>query len=86
MQTSTVKLPLGQNPTTTDSLAPTKSLQVVVSHEIKELGQHVLGCTVRYKIPKDLVGSYPVPAEDGAGDPTIRVLRKFYKFMVRSLS
>lgn len=78
MQTATAKLPIGT--AEADTLTPTSSIQTIVHHEIKELGQHVLGCTVTYRIPAALVQSYPIPPED-PNDPTLRVLRKFYKFM-----
>lgn len=83
MQTATAKLPIGS--ADSDTLTPSSSIQTIVHHEIKELGQHVLGCTVSYRLPPALVGSYPVPPEN-PDDPTLRVLRKFYKFMVSSTS
>ena len=79
MQTATAKLPIGS--ADSETLTPSSSIQTIVHHEIKELGQHVLGCTVSYRLPPALVGSYPVPPEN-PDDPTLRVLRKFYKFMV----
>ncbi|KAI5983765.1 DUF974-domain-containing protein [Pisolithus albus] len=43
-------------------------LEVVVHHEVKELGQHVLACTVSYRLPP--------------GDPNQQGFRKYYKFVV----
>lgn len=79
MQTSTGKIPIGK--VDADVLKPSSSIQTIVNHEIKELGQHVLACIVSYRIPPALAQSYPIPPDD-PNDITLRVLRKFYKFMV----
>lgn len=56
------------------------TLEHVVHHEIKELGQHVLACTVTYRLPPN---SRPVPgASEDEGDPSLQTFRKFYKFAV----
>ena len=53
----------------------------LVTHEVKELGQHVLSATVSYRLPPN--ARPPVPAED-PDDPQMQHFRKFYKFVVRS--
>ncbi|KAF5324548.1 hypothetical protein D9611_004478 [Ephemerocybe angulata] len=56
------------------------TLESVVHHEIKELGQHVLACTVSYRLPQ---GARPIPgASEDANDPSLVTFRKFYKFAV----
>lgn len=89
MQTASAKVAIGgtgsndpSNPASV--LRPSKFVETVVKHEIKELGQHVLACTLSYRIPAVLVHSYPIPPDDPA-DPTLRILRKYYKFMVSFL-
>lgn len=57
--------------------------ETVVHHEIKELGQHVLACTISYHVPPQLRNP-AFPPEDPA-NPTLRTLRKYYKFMVSYL-
>ena len=56
------------------------SLEVVVYHEVKELGQHVLSCTVNYRLPIGFRHA-PGPAE-GTNDPALQGFRKYYKFVV----
>ncbi|RPD65869.1 DUF974-domain-containing protein [Lentinus tigrinus ALCF2SS1-7] len=57
-----------------------QSLERVVSHEIKELGQHVLGCTVTYRMPP---GMRPPPGQSTDPQvPGVQSFRKFYKFAV----
>ncbi|KAG9122718.1 hypothetical protein FRC07_000775 [Ceratobasidium sp. 392] len=80
IQTASSKVVLGQIGGIDSRLQPNEMLQLVVSHEIKELGQHVLACTVSYHVPPALRNS-TVPPEDPA-NPTLRTIRKFYKFMV----
>jgi trafficking protein particle complex subunit 13 len=82
MQTATSKVVIGEFGGQDSLLKPAATLETIVHHEIKELGQHVLACTVSYRIPHILVPTYPVPPEDPS-DPTFRSFRKFYKFMVR---
>ncbi|KAG8724135.1 hypothetical protein FRC09_000209 [Ceratobasidium sp. 395] len=80
IQTASNKVLLGEIGGIESRLQPGEMLQLVVSHEIKELGQHVLACTVSYHVPPALRNS-TVPPEDPA-NPTLRTIRKFYKFMV----
>ncbi|EAU88405.2 hypothetical protein CC1G_05171 [Coprinopsis cinerea okayama7 len=82
MQTVTTKVTLSE----LDETGPTKmleagdSLETIVHHEIKELGQHVLACTVTYRLPPS---ARPVPgAAEDASDPSLLTFRKFYKFAV----
>lgn len=82
MQTSTAKVAIGGTGGDATALRPATFVETIVHHEIKELGQHVLACTLSYRIPAALVNSYPTPPDDPA-DPTLRLLRKYYKFMVR---
>lgn len=63
-------------------LQPHGSIERVVNHEIKELGQHVLGCTVSYRLPP---GARPVVPTGESGDPNVQSFRKFYKFAVSQL-
>ena len=56
-------------------------MECKVQTEMKELGQHVLACTLTYRIPSFVAATYPIPPDDPS-DPTIRTLRKYYKFMV----
>lgn len=89
MQTSAAKVIIGGPSTASGdediSLRPAAFMETVVHHEIKELGQHVLACTLSYRIPPALTSSYPVPPDDPS-DPTLRFLRKYYKFMVGVIS
>ncbi|KAG9318162.1 DUF974-domain-containing protein [Chiua virens] len=55
-------------------------LEHVVHHEVKELGQHVLACTVTYRLPPGYPHA-PGPVE-GSDDPSLQSFRKFYKFSV----
>ncbi|KAF5373020.1 hypothetical protein D9758_001739 [Tetrapyrgos nigripes] len=81
MQTVTSKVVLaefgGSGPE--GRLSAGDTLENVVHHEIKELGQHVLACTVSYRFPSNLRGT---PASERAGEPSIQTFRKFYKFAV----
>ncbi|EMD38658.1 hypothetical protein CERSUDRAFT_123212 [Gelatoporia subvermispora B] len=80
MQTATSKTVLLEMGGPNSQLAVGASLEKVVSHEIKELGQHVLGCTVSYRLPP---GYRPVPGTSSeAVDPGVQTFRKFYKFAV----
>ncbi|KAH0830289.1 DUF974-domain-containing protein [Lanmaoa asiatica] len=55
-------------------------LEDIVHHEVKELGQHVLACTVTYRLPPGYHYA-PGPVE-GSDDPSLQSFRKFYKFSV----
>ncbi|GJE86793.1 DUF974-domain-containing protein [Phanerochaete sordida] len=79
MQTATTKQVLVEYGGPDYRLAPGDAMENVVHHEIKELGQHVLACTVSYHLPP---GHRPVhPAGEGH-DPSVQSFRKFYKFAV----
>ncbi|KAH9857834.1 DUF974-domain-containing protein [Lenzites betulinus] len=80
MQTASLKAVLAEFGGANERLAVGESLEKVVSHEIKELGQHVLGCTVTYRVPPG-VRSPPPQAADSQ-DPNTQTFRKFYKFAV----
>ncbi|KAJ7684738.1 hypothetical protein DFH06DRAFT_17328 [Mycena polygramma] len=80
MQTATSKVILAEFGGLETTLAVGDTLENVVHHEIKELGQHVLACTVSYRLPPGS-RSAPGSAED-ADDPSIQTFRKFYKFAV----
>ncbi|KAE9407057.1 DUF974-domain-containing protein [Gymnopus androsaceus JB14] len=79
MQTATSKLTLIEIGGPDTRLAPGDTLENVVHHEIKELGQHVLACTVSYHFPQ---GSRVAPSSEDSSDPNILTFRKFYKFVV----
>lgn len=83
MQTVTAKVQLAEFGGSTFSLAAGETLENVVQHEIKELGQHVLACTVTYRLPAN-ARHVPGPAED-VSDPALQTFRKFYKFAVSFL-
>ncbi|VDC06697.1 unnamed protein product [Peniophora sp. CBMAI 1063] len=78
MQTANNKVVLAEIGGKSEVLSAGDTLETVVQHEIKELGQHVLACTVTYKLPP---GSR-VPASGEGGDPSVQSFRKFYKFAV----
>lgn len=77
MQTATTKTLLAEFGGPDFQLAAGDTIERIVHHEIKELGQHVLACTVSYRLPP---GARPHPAQDGHD---IQSFRKFYKFAVR---
>ncbi|KAF5391817.1 hypothetical protein D9757_001692 [Collybiopsis confluens] len=79
MQTATSKLTLTEIGGGDTKLSPGDTLENVVHHEIKELGQHVLACTVSYQAPQSLRGS--AISEDTSDASTV-TFRKFYKFLV----
>ncbi|KAF5358522.1 hypothetical protein D9756_001759 [Leucocoprinus leucothites] len=81
MQTVTAKTPLYQTPEPAGTtLATGDTLEYIVGHEIKELGQHVLACTVTYRLPPNV---RPIPgASEDPSDPSLHTFRKFYKFIV----
>ncbi|KAI0273843.1 hypothetical protein BC834DRAFT_816742 [Gloeopeniophorella convolvens] len=89
MQTASGKALLAELGGATMSLAAGDTLETMVQHEIKELGQHVLACTVSYQLPPGARRPAPVPAPAGAGvpdatggDTSLQTFRKFYKFAV----
>ncbi|KAH9952206.1 hypothetical protein B0H21DRAFT_716167 [Amylocystis lapponica] len=80
MQTASTKTTLAEFGGADFSLTIGDSMEKVVSHEIKELGQHVLGCTVSYRLP---IGIRTAPGPAGeVHDPSTHAFRKFYKFAV----
>lgn len=92
MQTTTSKVLLVEMGGPTLSLVAGDTLEATVHHEIKELGQHVLACTVSYQLPPGArrpVTTAVAAATAGTGaergdDTGLQTLRKFYKFGVRS--
>lgn len=80
MQTATSKLILADIGGTDTSLSPGDTLENVVHHEIKELGQHVLACTVSYRFNPQ--SSRTAPTSEETSDSNILTFRKFYKFVV----
>ncbi|KAJ7702406.1 hypothetical protein B0H17DRAFT_1004426 [Mycena rosella] len=80
MQTVTAKVVLAEFGGADTKLSIGDTLEHVVHHEIKELGQHVLACTVTYRLPPGS-RTAPGPAEDSE-DPALQTFRKFYKFAV----
>jgi hypothetical protein len=81
MQTISTKVTLAEFGGPDFTLLGGRTLENVVSHEIKELGQHVLACTVQYRLPPN---ARPPPSSgQDSDDPTLQSFRKFYKFAVR---
>lgn len=80
VQTASTKTVLAEFGGEGQQLGAGESLERVVSHEIKELGQHALACTVSYRIPSNSRAS---TSTDG-NDSDMLVFRKFYKFAVRT--
>ena len=89
MQTATSKLLLADIGGPTLSLIAGDTLEATVHHEIKELGQHVLACTVSYQLPPGArrpaapAATTGVAGEDTWDDTGLQTFRKFYKFAVR---
>lgn len=81
MQTATTKVSLAEiSPGSDNVLRGGDTLEAIVHHEIKELGQHVLGCAVQYRPPP---GTRRLTrTEENEGDPLVQTFRKFYKFAV----
>ena len=79
MQSSTTKLVLAEFGGPNTTLTPGDTMENVVHHEIKELGQHVLACSVFYRMPS---GARPHPSSAESHDPSVASFRKFYKFQV----
>ena len=84
IQTATTKVLLAEYSAGSDGvLKGGDTLEAIVHHEIKELGQHVLACTVQYRLPP---GAHrPARAEENEKDPSLQLFRKFYKFAVSKL-
>ena len=80
MQTVSSKTLLAEFGGPEQRLGVGESLERIVSHEIKELGQHVLGCIVSYRVPLGFRQSLP-PKSDSL-DSSVQTFRKFYKFAV----
>jgi trafficking protein particle complex subunit 13 len=78
MQTATSKILLSDFGGPDCRLAVGDTMENVVSHEIKELGQHVLACTVSYHSPENSPSA--AGAEEVASAPESHTFRKFYKF------
>ncbi|KAI0029736.1 hypothetical protein K488DRAFT_55711 [Vararia minispora EC-137] len=79
MQTATSKVLLTELGGQVQSLVTGDTLEAAVHHEIKELGQHVLVCTVTYKLPPG--SRQPVPLPEGE-DPSVQTFKRVYKFTV----
>lgn len=79
MQTATTKTTLAEFGGSEHRLVVGDTMECVVDHEIKELGQHVLACTVSYRLPQGYRSTHPAPDSQ---DPSIQSFRKFYKFAV----
>ncbi|KAH7909138.1 DUF974-domain-containing protein [Hygrophoropsis aurantiaca] len=80
IQTANSKLTLTELGGSEYRLTAGDSLESIVHHEVKELGQHVLACTVTYRLPPDF---RPLSGSVGdQNDPTVQGFRKFYKFVV----
>ena len=80
MQTVTAKAILYEMDGSDNYLAAGDTLEHIVHHEIKELGQHVLACTITYRLPpnsRSIEG-----ASEDMNDPSLQTFRKFYKFAV----
>ena len=87
MQTATSKVLLADIGGPTFSLVAGDTLESTVHHEIKELGQHVLACTVSYQLPPGArrpatSAATTVGAVDTSDDNGLQTFRKFYKFAV----
>jgi hypothetical protein len=73
MQTATTKLIIAELRGNMDA---SSTMETIVSHEIKETGQHVLGCSVTYSQPDS-----QAPNNNDRTRET-RSFSKFYKFAV----
>lgn len=78
MQTATAKVVLAEVGGPEHRLLAGNTLERVVNHEIKELGQHVLACSVTYKLPPN--ARSPTGGSESTDD--LQTFRKFYKFAV----
>lgn len=85
IQTVTTKVLLAEFSSGSDGvLKEGDTLEAIVHHEIKELGQHVLACTVQYRLPPG--ARRPARTEENEKDPSMQLFRKFYKFAVSELA
>ena len=88
MQTSANKVLLADIGGPTLSLVAGDTLEAMVHHEIKELGQHVLACTVSYQLPHGVrrpaasAATTGAPGADTGEENGLQTFRKFYKFAV----
>lgn len=80
MQTVTAKAILYEMDGSGKYLAAGDTLEHIVHHEIKELGQHVLACTITYRLPPNSRSIQD--ASEDMNDPSLQTFRKFYKFAV----
>lgn len=80
MQTATNKTTLTETGGGDYSVLAKDTLQTVVSHEIRELGQHVLACNVSYRWPGRPLSPGTLINMDN--DSSLQYFRKFYKFNV----
>ena len=89
MQTAASKVLLADIGGPTLSLVAGDTLESTVHHEIKELGQHVLACTVSYQLPPGArrpatsAATTALGGVDTGDDNELQTFRKFYKFAVR---
>jgi hypothetical protein len=89
MQTAASKVLLADIGGPTLSLVAGDTLESTVHHEIKELGQHVLACTVSYQLPPGArrpaasAATTTLGGLDTGDDNGLQTFRKFYKFAVR---
>jgi hypothetical protein len=82
MQTASSKIVLADLGGPAYQIAPGHTYESIVTHEIKELGQHVLACTVNYQLPLNL--RPPLASAEDSDDAGVQTFRKFYKFAVNA--
>ncbi|KAF9228765.1 DUF974-domain-containing protein [Gyrodon lividus] len=80
MQTASSKTLLAELGGPEYALGSGDGLEYVIHHEVKELGQHVLACTVTYRMPPGF--RHTLGPVEGSNDPRLQSFRKFYKFVV----
>lgn len=83
MQTASSKVVLADLGGPAHQIAVGDTFESIVTYEIKELGQHVLACTVAYKLPLNL--PLPLVPPENSDDMGLQTFRKFYKFAVNVL-
>ncbi|KAF9459348.1 hypothetical protein BDZ94DRAFT_1291642 [Collybia nuda] len=81
MQTTTSKIMLAEVGGPEHKLLVGDTMEHIITHEIKELGQHVLACSVTYKLPSN-ARSPNLPNGDIESNNGLQTVRKFYKFAV----